>query len=238
MPGRDGDLLSPPCCRWRVRSEVRPVSAAGIRVLLVDDHAIVRAGFRRLLEQTTDIVVAAEAASGEEAYEKHPRCDPGVTVMDLSMPGAGGMAAIQRILARRPEARILVYSMHESPAFAVHALRAGAAGYVTKASAPDVLVEAVRAVSAGGSYLSPDIARRIALERVAGGENPLQALSAREFEVFRLLAEGKTVDDIAGALFLSSKTVANYATQIRQKLGISSQIELLRLAMTHGVVSG
>lgn len=214
------------------------MSATGIRVLLVDDHAIVRAGFRRLLEQATDIVVAAEAASGEEAYEKYARCDPGVVVMDLSMPGAGGMAAIQRILARHPVARILVYSMHESPAFAVQALRSGAAGYVTKASAPDVLVEAVRAVSAGGNYLSPDIARRIALERVAGGENPLQALSAREFEVFRLLAEGRTVDDIAAALCLSSKTVANYATQIRQKLGISSQIELLRLAMTHGVVNG
>jgi len=211
--------------------------ASEIRVLLVDDHAIVRAGFRRLLEQAPDILVAAEAASGEEAYEKFAACAPDVTVMDLSMPGGGGLAAIQRILARHPGARVLVYSMHESSAFAVQAMRSGAAGYVTKASAPDVLVEAVREVSARGSYLSPDIARKIALERVAGAGDPLQALSAREFEVFRLLAEGKTVDDIAEALFLSSKTVSNYATQIRQKLGISSQIELLRLAMAHGVIS-
>jgi DNA-binding NarL/FixJ family response regulator len=212
--------------------------ASQIRVLLVDDHAIVRAGFRRLLEQTPDILVAAEAASGEEAYEKYAACRPDVTVMDLSMPGAGGLAAIQRILARHPGARVLVYSMHESPAFAVQAMRSGAAGYVTKASAPDLLVEAVREVSARGSYLSTDIARKIALERVVGTGDPFQALSAREFEVFRLLAEGKTVDDIAEALFLSSKTVSNYATQIRQKLGISSQIELLRLALAHGVISG
>lgn len=212
--------------------------ASEIRVLLVDDHAIVRAGFRRLLEQTPDILVAAEAASGEEAYEKYAACRPDVTVMDLSMPGAGGLAAIQRILARHPGARVLVYSMHESPAFAVQAMRSGAAGYVTKASAPDVLVEAVREVSARGSYLSPDIARKIALESVVGTGDPFQALSAREFEVFRLLAEGKTVDDIAAMLFLSSKTVSNYATQIRQKLGISSQIELLRLALAHGVISG
>lgn len=209
-----------------------------IRVLLVDDHAIVRAGFRRLLEQTRDIVVAAEAATGEEACEKFAACAPDVTVMDLSMPGSGGMAAIQRIIARDPGARIVVYSMHESPAFAVQAMRAGAAGYVTKASAPDVLVEAVREVRERGSYLSPDIARSIALDRVGGAATPLQALSAREFEVFRLLAEGKTVEDIAGALFLSSKTVANHATQIRQKLGVSSHIELLRLALVHGVVSG
>lgn len=208
-----------------------------IRVMLVDDHAIVRSGFRRLLEQTADIVVAAEAASGEEAYQAFPGCRPEVTVMDLSMPGAGGLEAIRRILARDPQARILVYSMHEAAAFATQAMRAGAYGYVTKASAPDVLVEAVKAVYAGRAYLSPDMAQKIALESVGGERDPMQLLSAREFEVFRLLAEGRSTEEIAERLFLSHKTVANYATQVKQKLGVSTPVELLRLALKHRIVS-
>jgi DNA-binding NarL/FixJ family response regulator len=213
------------------------MAGAEIRVMLVDDHAIVRSGFRRLLEQTPGIVVAAEAGSGEEAYQAFPACRPDVTVMDLSMPGAGGLETMRRILARDPQARVLVYSMHESAAFATQAMRAGASGYVTKASAPDVLVEAVKAVHGGRSYLSPDMAQKIALESVGGERDPLQVLSAREFEVFRLLAEGRSTEEIAERLFLSHKTVANYATQVKQKLGVSTAVELLRLALRHGIVS-
>ncbi len=213
------------------------MTGAEIRVMLVDDHAIVRAGFRRLLEQTPGIVVAAEAASGEEAYQAFPDCCPDVTVVDLSMPGIGGLETIRRILARHPEARVLVYSMHESAAFATQAMRAGACGYVTKASAPDVLVEAVKAAVAGRTYLSPDMAQKIALDTVSGDRDPLQVLSTREFEVFRLLAEGRSTEEIAEALFLSHKTVANYATQVKQKLGVSTAVDLLRLALKHGIVS-
>ena len=213
------------------------MASAEIRVMLVDDHAIVRSGFRRLLEQTPGIVVAAEAASGEDAYQAFPGCLPDVTVMDLSMPGAGGLETIRRILARHPDARILVYSMHESAAFATQAMRAGACGYVTKASAPDVLVEAVKAAAGGRAYLSPDMAQKIALDSVSGDRDPVQLLSTREFEVFRLLAEGRSTEDIAEALFLSHKTVANYATQVKQKLGVSTPVELFRLALKHRIVS-
>jgi len=213
------------------------MAGAEIRVMLVDDHAIVRSGFRRLLEQTPGIVVAAEAASGEDAYQAFPGCLPDVTVMDLSMPGAGGLETIRRILARHPDARILVYSMHESAAFATQAMRAGACGYVTKASAADVLVEAVKAATGGRAYLSPDMAQKIALDSVSGDRDPLQLLSTREFEVFRLLAEGRSTEEIAEALFLSHKTVANYATQVKQKLGVSTPVELFRLALKHRIVS-
>jgi two-component system invasion response regulator UvrY len=213
------------------------MAGAEIRVMLVDDHAIVRSGFRRLLEQTPEIVVVAEAASGEEAYQAYPACRPDVVVMDLSMPGAGGLEAIRRLLARDPGARVLVYSMHESSAFATQAMRAGACGYVTKASAPDVLVEAVVTVNGGRNYFSPDMAQKIALERVGGERDPLQVLSPREFEVFRLLAEGRSTEEIAERLFLSHKTVANHATQVKQKLGVSAPVELLRLALKHGIVN-
>lgn len=211
---------------------------AEIRVLLVDDHVVVRSGFRRLLEHTPGIAVQDEAASGEEAYQRYSICLPDVTVMDLSMPGAGGLDTIRRILGKHPGARILVFSMHESPAFAMQAMRAGACGYVTKANAADVLVEAVREVASGRTYLSPDVARSIALENLAGAGDPLQALSAREFEVLRMLAEGKTTEEIAEALFLSAKTVANYASQVRQKLGVTSPVDLLRVAIRHGLVKG
>ena len=208
-----------------------------IKVLLVDDHAVVRAGFRRLLEQTPGIRVVAEAASGDDAYRIFGDCNPDVTVMDLSMPGMGGLEAIRRIVGRFAAARILVFSMHETAAFAQQALKAGARGYVTKASAPDVLVEAVRAIAAGRTFLSPEMAQTLALESVAGDRDPLAALTTREFEIFRLLAAGRTTDEIAEALYVSAKTVANHATQIKQKLNISSAVELHRLALRFGLVA-
>jgi two-component system, NarL family, invasion response regulator UvrY len=212
------------------------MTAGAVTVLLVDDHAVVRAGFRRLLEQMPDIRVVTEAASGDEAYRVFSDCQPDVAIMDLSMPGMGGLEAIRRIVGRFPAARILVFSMHETAAFAQQAMRAGACGYVTKASAPEVLVEAVRAIAAGRTFLSPEMAQQLALEGVVGARNPLSVLTPREFEIFRLLAEGRTADEIAEALYLSAKTVANHATQIKQKLGISTAVELHRVALRYGIV--
>jgi two-component system invasion response regulator UvrY len=208
-----------------------------LRVLLADDHAVVRAGFRRLLEQTPSIHVVAEVANGDEAYRSYGEWEPDVTVMDLSMPGMGGLESIRRIVARYPSARILVFSMHETAAFAQQAMRAGAWGYVSKASAAEVLVQAVQEVAAGHAYFSPDMAQKIALDSVAGQRDPLSGLTTREFEIFRLLAGGRTTDEIAAALFVSAKTVSNHTTQIKQKLDISTSVDLHRLALRHGLVN-
>jgi DNA-binding NarL/FixJ family response regulator len=157
--------------------------------------------------------------------------------MDLSMPGMGGLEAIRRIVGRFPAARILAFSMHETAAFAQQALRAGACGYVTKTSAPEVLVDAVRAIAAGRTFLSPEMAQTLALESVAGERDPLSVLTPREFEIFRLLAAGRTAEQIADALYVSAKTVANHTTQIKQKLGITTAVDLHRVALRYGLVA-
>ncbi|PPC97367.1 response regulator [Methylotenera mobilis] len=208
----------------------------GIRIVLVDDHAVVRSGLRRLLEQNTGMQVIAEADSGEQAYQLYGEHLPDVLVMDMSMPGMGGLESLRRILTRYPSARIVIFSMHENAAFASQALSAGARCYVAKSGAADDLVRAVKEAFAGRGYLSPSVAQNIVLQTMSGGENPTQRLSAREFEVFRMLAEGSNVEDIALTLKISQKTVANYQTLLKQKLGISSPVELVRLAMRHGVI--
>lgn len=206
------------------------------RVLLVDDHSVVLEGYRRLLERTPDIAVIAEAGSGEEAYRKFVEERPDVVVMDISLPGIGGIEVARRILAREPGAKILMFSMHEDVVFSSRALQTGARGYVTKSSAPEVLVEAVRLVAAGKLYISHDMAQELAVQMLPGNENPLQALSPREFEVFRLLVAGHAVTDIARMLSLSYKTVANHQWNIRQKLDVSNTAQVVRMAMTHGVI--
>jgi DNA-binding NarL/FixJ family response regulator len=214
---------------------MKPVSAA-VRVLLVDDHAVVREGYRRLLERTPEIEVVAEAATGEDAYRAFCDLNPDVVVMDINLPGMSGIEAARRMLAREPDARILVFSMHEDALFGSRALQAGARGYVTKASAPEVLVEAVKAVSAGRLYISHDMAQELALQTVPGQDLPLNALSPREFEVFRLLAEGKSVADIARILSLSQKTVANYQSLIKQKLDADTSAQMVWIALKRGLV--
>ena len=207
-----------------------------INIILVDDHAVVRAGVRRLLEQESLFAVIGEAESGEKAYQLFGELNPDVMVMDLSMPGMGGLEAIRRILMRDEKAKILVLSMHEDLSFANQALKLGAKGYLIKNTLGDDLVKAIEVISQGGIFLSDEIAKKIAVSSIDGGQDPIHDLSAREFEIFRLLAEGFEVDAIATTLNISSKTVSNYQTMIKQKLNIHTPVELIRYAIKVGVI--
>jgi two-component system invasion response regulator UvrY len=202
-----------------------------LRVMLVDDHAIVRSGFRRLLERYPTIEVVAEADTGERAYRKFVEHAPDVTVLDLSMPDAGGLEILRRLLAREPTAKVIVFSMHDDAALAERAMRMGARGYVSKSNAPEVLAQAVLEVAAGKQFLSDDIAQALALFRLSGEDDPLKLLSAREFEIFQQIVAGQSAVEIAAALNLSAKTVANYHTTIKQKLNVGSDVDLVRLAL-------
>jgi DNA-binding NarL/FixJ family response regulator len=209
-----------------------------VRILLVDDHAVVRAGYRRFLEQEPGYEVIAESASGEEAYawlQSQPEL-PDVVVLDLSMPGGGGLSTLRRMKIRWPLLPILVCSMHDHLAFAIQALRAGANGYMTKSSDPAFMAVAVRRVLAGGTALSPDIQAKLQSNAGSDAQQPTLGLSVREFEIFRLIAAGKSHEEIATLLNLSAKTVANNHSLIRQKLGISTDIELFQLAVGCGAV--
>jgi DNA-binding NarL/FixJ family response regulator len=212
--------------------------AVRISVLLVDDHAVVREGYRRLLERADGIEVAGEAASATEAYQAFRQVDPDVVVMDISLPDVSGIEAMRRLLLRDAGARVLVFSIHDEPVFADRAFKAGARGYVTKASAPDVLVDAVRAVARGDTFLSPDIAQGVAVRALRGtDEHALRSLSDREFEIVRLLAQGRSVREIAELLCLNYKTIANYQWTIRQKLGANTAVQLVRIAAESGLTA-
>jgi two-component system invasion response regulator UvrY len=205
-------------------------------IVLVDDHAVVRAGVRRLLEQEPLFEVTGEAESGEKAYQILAELKPDVMVMDLSMPGMGGLEAIRRILMRYEKAKILVLSMHEDLSFANQALKLGAKGYLTKNTLADDLVKSIETVTQGDVFLSDEIAKKMAMQSISGNQDPVHELSAREFEIFRLLAEGFDIDAIASTLNISSKTVSNYQTMIKQKLNINTPIELIRYAIKVGVI--
>lgn len=210
--------------------------AEPIRVMLVDDHAVVRMGFRLLLEGSNDVKVVAEAQSGEEACRLFPEIRPAVTVMDISMPGIGGIEAIDRILAREPGARILVLSAHEDAMHARRVLKAGASGYLTKRSAAEELIQAVRQVHQGKTYLEPAIAQQIAVQQVNGQKSPVDALSEKEFKVFLSLARGKSVADIAETMSLSPRTVGTHLYNIKQKLGAANSAEIAIIAIRAGLV--
>jgi len=212
------------------------MSVNQIKVLLVDDHALVRAGFKRLLEDGEKFTVIAEADSGEQAVQDYIKLKPDVVVMDISMPGIGGIGAIERIIARDPDARILVLSVHEDGVFTTRALQAGAKGFIPKRSAPEEMIIAVEQVSLGKMCIDPAIAQQIAMQKLTGSDSVIDVLSQREFEVFRLLAEGKTVNDIAEILSLSPKTVGTHHTNIKQKLDVSNSAELARLAIRSGIL--
>jgi two-component system, NarL family, invasion response regulator UvrY len=211
-------------------------AGAAVRIVLIDDHAVVRAGYRRFLEQESGYEVIAEAGSGEEAYQLLQRVSPDIVILDLSMPGEGGLSALRRYKLRWPLLPVLVFSMHDHLAFAIQALRAGANGYVTKSSDPQLMVGAVRRVLAGEVALSPDLAARMGRAGTAAPSQPLLGLSVREFDIFRLIASGKSHEEIAALLCLSVKTITNQHSLIRQKLSIGSDIELFQLAVECGAV--
>ena len=207
-----------------------------IRVLLADDHPVVRSGYLRLLEQERDIRVIAEAATGEDAYAAFVADPPDVLATDLAMPGGGGLELIRRVLLRAPAARILVFSMYDSPPLVRRALEAGARGFITKAAAPQSLVDAVRALQAGGRYLGADLAASLLQRDPAREAERLAELSLREFEIFRLLAQGHSPAECARALKLSTKTVSNHQTIIKDKLGVTTSAALAHLAIRHRVI--
>jgi two-component system invasion response regulator UvrY len=216
-----------------VGSASAPVAA--LRVMLVDDHAIVRSGFKRLLEQQPNLRVVAEASDADRAYALFLEHSPDVVILDISMPGVSGFECIRRIIERQPDAKIIVFSMHDDAAIADRAIKLGARGYVSKSNEPEVLASALHVVMNGDIALSPDIAKAIAVARLSA-DGPMNILTAREFEIFRLIAAGKAVPEIARLLNLSAKTIANYHTLIRQKLGISSDVELVLMAQRFQIV--
>jgi two-component system invasion response regulator UvrY len=208
-------------------------SKSSISVLLVDDHAVVREGYRRLLERQGGIAVIGEAGDAASAHAMFLRLKPQIVVMDVTMPDMNGIEAMQGMLKFKPDARVLIFSMHGDSIFATRALQAGAFGYVTKASAPHVLVDAVHSVAEGKKYISPEIAQKLAL-RPFSGDKQID-LSEREREILRLLARGQTVRQIAESTGLSPKTVANNQSAIKQKLEASTPIELLKKANELGM---
>lgn len=205
-------------------------------IMLVDDHAIVRQGYRTLLEKQATLRVVAEAGDGADAYRLYQEMRPDLVIMDLTLPRMGGLEGIRRILQWDSHARILVFTMHHNAAYAVQAMRAGAKGYMTKTGAPQDLVQAVFDVLQGKIALSADIDHELALSRIAEAGSVIDELTPREFDILRMLLTGKTVEDIAGILHLSRKTVANTHYQIKNKLGVSSDIALVLIALRHGVL--
>ncbi len=208
-----------------------------IKVLLADDHEVVRAGYRRLFESTDDIEVIAEATDGESAYRLYLQHRPTVVVMDLTMPGSGGLDASRRILMRDSNARILVFSVHENEVFLNRALNLGILGYISKRSASKVMIEAVRSVARGEPFIGQEMMPFLVKRKSSEDGQLIAGLSPREFEVFRLRAEGKSVNDIAEMLNVSPKTVGHHNTSVKQKLGVANAAELTRLAIRIGLIT-
>lgn len=207
-----------------------------INVLLVDDHAVVRMGFKMLLESASDIKVVGEAESGEQGVKLYMEHHPDVVVMDITMPGIGGLEAIERIMAKEGGARILVLSAHEDSVHPKRVLNAGAMGYLTKRSAAEELIKAIRTVAGGKRYLEASVAQQMAIQQLSGEQNPVDVLSDREFEVFMALAKGKTTNDIAETLCLSPRTVGTHLYNIKQKLNANNSAEIALIAMRSGLI--
>jgi two-component system, NarL family, invasion response regulator UvrY len=207
-----------------------------INVLLVDDHAVVRMGFKMLLESDADIKVIAEADSGENGVKMYMEHKPDVVVMDITMPGIGGLEATDRIIAKDSSARILVLSAHEDSVHPKRVLNAGAMGYLTKRSAAEELIKAIRTVAGRKMYLEASIAQQMAIQQLNGEKNPVDVLSDREFEVFMALAKGETTNQIAEILSLSPRTVGTHLYNIKQKLNASNSAEIALIAMRSGLI--
>ena len=208
-----------------------------IRIVVADDHTIVREGLKQILTAAGDLEVVAEAQNGFEVMDRVRALDFDVLLLDMSMPGKSGIELIKQVHAEKPRLRILVLSMHEEHQYAVRAIRAGAAGYLTKEGASAQLVSAIRRVAAGGAYISADVAEQLALGAMPDAKGPPHStLSDREFQIFRMIAEGRSVSDIAERLNLSVKTVSTHKANILQKMNMSTQAELIRYALTHRLV--
>lgn len=208
-----------------------------IRIVIADDHTIVREGLKQLLAAAGDFEIVGEAQDGHEAMRQVRSLDFDVLLMDMSMPGKGGMELIKQVKSEKPKVRILVLTMHEEHQYAVRAIRAGASGYLTKDGATAQLVSALRKVAGGGAYISSAVAEQLALHAMPGAEGPPHAaLSNREFQVFSMIAEGKSVSDIAERLNLSVKTVSTHKANLMQKMNMSTTGEIIRYAIAHKLV--
>ena len=207
-----------------------------INVMLVDDHAVVRMGFKMLLESDSGIKVIAEAENGEAAIKLFVEHKPDVVVMDITMPGIGGMEAIERIMAKDSNAKILVLSAHEDSVHPKRVLNIGAMGYLTKRSAAEEMIKAIRQVASGKKYIEASVAQQMAIQQLSGDQSPVDVLSEREFEVFMSLAKGKTTNEIAETLFLSPRTVGTHLYNIKQKLNANNSAEIALIAMRSGLL--
>jgi two-component system invasion response regulator UvrY len=212
------------------------MSAAPIRVMLVDDHAVVRMGFRLLLEGSPDMKVVAEAECGEDALRAYGEVKPDVLVLDISMPGIGGLETVTRLLAKDPEVRVLVLSAHEDTMHPRRALKAGALGYLSKRSAAEELIQAIRQVYQRKTFIEPALAQQMAVQQFSGDRNPVEVLSDKEFKVFLALARGESVLEIAEVLHLSPRTVGTHLYNIKQKLGASNQADLAIIAIRNRLI--
>jgi len=211
-----------------------------ITVMLVDDHEVVRAGYRLLLSETEQITVTLEAGRGEEAYQLYGEIRPQVVIMDLNLPGIGGLATIRRICIKDPEAKILACSIHDEPLFVQRALEAGAKGYVSKGCPSDLLVDAVVKIAKGETYVEPSLAQRMVVQAITGHapSSALNALTVREFDIFCLLVKGLTTREVADELCLGYKTVSNYLSLIKHKLNINTIAEMTQIAYQQGILKG
>jgi DNA-binding NarL/FixJ family response regulator len=208
-----------------------------IRLVIADDHAIVREGLKRIVASAQGLNIVAEAADGTEVMQRVRELDFDVLVLDLSMPGRSGMELIKLVRAEKPKLRILVLSMHQELQYAVRAIKSGASGYLTKESAPGELEQAIRKIAGGGAYVTAEVAEQLALGAMPGSQTlPHESLSDREFEVFRLLAAGVSVTDIGARLKLSVKTVSTHKANLMQKMGLHNASDLVRYAIKHGLV--
>jgi len=207
-----------------------------LKIMLVDDHAVVRGGFKVLLQTWDDVTVVAEASSGEEALQMYDTCAPDVVVMDIAMAGMGGIEAIKRLMAKDSQAKILSLSAHEDSSYFKRALQAGALGYLSKRTAPEVLIDAIRLVAQKKRFIDPVIAQRMAMQDLDGNDDPLSKLSPREFEVFMQLAKGLSVQRVSENLHLSASTVGTHLYKVKQKLKLSNQSEITLLAMRLGFI--
>lgn len=206
------------------------------RILLIDDHKLIRVGIRKILEESAGIEVVGEADTGEEGLRLARELNPDIVLLDVNMPGIGGIEALRKLKAHNPDTRVLVVSVHTEEPMPSRMLEAGADGYLSKSRAADEVLAAVQKVSRGERYLTADIAQQLALGRFNASSSPAEQLSEREMQVMMLVTRGKSIQEISEQLSLSPKTVSTYRYRIYEKLGVSNDVELTRFAIRHGLV--